>query len=57
MKTSKSLKIFILEDDTWYGTMLEHFLSLNPDYSVKRFETAKEFYNSMHENPDVITLD
>lgn len=57
MKTSKSLKIFILEDDTWYGTMLEHFLSLNPDYSVKRFETAKEFYNALHENPDVVTLD
>ncbi|HEX3024442.1 MAG TPA: sigma-54 dependent transcriptional regulator, partial [Chitinophagaceae bacterium] len=57
MKTQKSLKIFILEDDRWYGTMLDHFLSLNPDYSVKRFETAKDFFNALHENPDVITLD
>ncbi|MDE3143090.1 MAG: sigma-54-dependent Fis family transcriptional regulator [Bacteroidota bacterium] len=57
MKTQKSLKVFILEDDRWYGTMLDHFLSLNPDYAVKRFETAKDFFNALHENPDVITLD
>lgn len=57
MKAHKSLKVFILEDDRWYGTMLEHFLTLNPDYSVKRFETAKDFFNALHENPDVITLD
>ncbi|OIR01118.1 nitrogen assimilation regulatory protein [mine drainage metagenome] len=57
MKTQKSLKVFILEDDRWYGTMLDHFISLNPDYSVKRFETAKDFFNALHENPDVITLD
>ena len=57
MKNHKTLKIFILEDDRWYGTMLEHFLSLNPDYSVKRFEVTKEFFNSLHEYPDVVTLD
>ena len=57
MKDEKVLRIFILEDDRWYGTMLEHFLSLNPDYSVKRFETTKEFFNALHEAPDVVTLD
>ena len=57
MKNHKTLKIFILEDDRWYGTMLEHFLSLNPDYSIKRFEVTKEFFNSLHEYPDVVTLD
>ncbi len=57
MKTVKPLKIFILEDDLWYGTMLEHYLSLNPDYQVFRFETEKEFYQRLHENPDVVTLD
>ena len=57
MKNHKTLKIFILEDDRWYGTMLEHFLSLNPDYSIKRFEVTKEFFNALHEYPDVVTLD
>lgn len=57
MKPTKPLKIFILEDDLWYGTMLEHYLSLNPDYQVSRFETEKAFFQQLHEQPDVVTLD
>ena len=57
MKNPNSLKIFILEDDTWYGSMLHHYLSLNPDYEVKKFENSAEFFNNLHENPDVVTLD
>lgn len=57
MKNPNTLKIFILEDDTWYGSMLHHYLSLNPDYEVKRFESSAEFFNNLHENPDVVTLD
>lgn len=57
MKNPQALKIFILEDDTWYGSMLQHHLSLNPDYEVKRFENSAEFFNRLHENPDVVTLD
>jgi len=57
MKNPHLLKVFILDDDRWYGTMLEHYLSLNPDYQVKRFETTKDFFQSLHESPDVITLD
>lgn len=57
MKNQNSLKIFILEDDTWYGTMLQHYLSLNPDYDVKRFESSREFFERLHEKPDVVTLD
>jgi two-component system, NtrC family, response regulator AtoC len=57
MKPTKPLKIFILEDDLWYGTMLEHYLSLNPDYQVQRFETEKAFFQKLHEQPDVVTLD
>ena len=57
MKNQNNLKVFILEDDTWYGSMLQHYLSLNPDYEVKRFESSKEFFNHLHEKPDVVTLD
>jgi DNA-binding NtrC family response regulator len=51
------LQIFIVEDDVLYGTMLEHYLSLNPDYQIKRFTSAADFLNAIHENPDIITLD
>lgn len=57
MKNPNALKIFILEDDTWYGSMLQHYLSMNPDYEVRRFENSAEFFNNLHENPDVVTLD
>jgi len=57
MKNQNSLKVFILEDDAWYGSMLQHYLSLNPDYEVKRFESSKEFFSHLHEKPDVVTLD
>jgi two-component system, NtrC family, response regulator AtoC len=57
MKNPNTLKIFILEDDTWYGSMLQHYLSLNPDFEVKRFENSKDFFGKLYEQPDVVTLD
>jgi DNA-binding NtrC family response regulator len=57
MKNRSVFKIFILEDDVWYGSMLQHYLSLNPDYEVKRFESPTAFFAALHESPQVITLD
>src|SRR5882724_5348973 len=37
--------------------MLQHYLALNPDYEIKRFESSKLFFESLHERPDVVTLD
>ena len=50
-------KIFIVEDDIWYSSMLEYHISLNPDYQVKKFHTAADFLNAIHEKPDIVTLD
>jgi len=49
--------IFIVEDDTWYGEILQYHISLNPDYKVTRFETAKECLNKLYLQPDLITID
>jgi two-component system, NtrC family, response regulator AtoC len=57
MKNQHPLKVFILEDDVWYGSMLQHYLSLNPDYEVQRFHNCKDFFNQLHERPEVVTLD
>ena len=54
---SDTHNIYIVEDDEFYGSMLEHYLSLNPDYQVKRFSSAAGFLKSIHEKPDVVTLD
>ncbi len=51
------LKIFIVEDDLWFGELLKHHLSLNPDYELHLFHTAKECLNNMHLKPDIISVD
>lgn len=52
-----SLKIFVVEDNEWYNRLLVHTLSLNVDYEIKSFHNATDFLNSLHESPDVVTLD
>lgn len=49
--------IFVVEDDIFYGAMLEYHLLLNPDYSVVRFETGKALLDNLYQKPSVITLD
>lgn len=56
MKAS-GFKIFIVEDDPWYGQILEYHLGLNPDYEVRKFETGKDLLSHLHLKPDLITLD
>jgi two-component system response regulator AtoC len=50
-------KIFIVEDDPWYGEVLKYHLSLNPDYEIFLFTTASECLKNLHANPDAICID
>lgn len=52
-----SFRIFIVEDDQWYADLLQKHLSLNPDYVVEKFPTAKECLNNLYKSPSVITID
>ncbi|WP_204985970.1 sigma-54-dependent transcriptional regulator [Mucilaginibacter psychrotolerans] len=49
--------IFIVEDDRWYGEILQYHFSLNPDYKITRFETANAFLDNLYLQPDLITID
>jgi DNA-binding NtrC family response regulator len=53
----KPINIFVVEDDVIYSSVLAHFLSLNPDYQVRKFLSAKEVLACIHEKPDIVTLD
>jgi len=55
--SDKPFKIFVVEDSEWYNKLLVYTLSLNPDYEVKSFFNGKDFLNSLHESPDIVTLD
>ena len=52
-----TLKIFVVEDDTIYGEVLRHHLSLNPANEVVLFRTGKECLENLYQKPDVISLD
>ena len=52
-----NFKIFVVEDDEWYNRMLVHHLSMNPDYEIHSFTTAKDCLEHLNLKPDVITLD
>ncbi len=53
----ETISIYIVEDDAVYSAVLGHFLSLNPDFKVKKFFTAKEFLAALPDKPDIVTLD
>jgi DNA-binding NtrC family response regulator len=50
-------RIFIVEDDPWYGEILVYHLSLNPDYQVYRFFTGQECLDHLYLQPDLISMD
>ncbi|OGX88638.1 sigma-54-dependent transcriptional regulator [Hymenobacter glacialis] len=57
MASSLPFKIFVVEDNEWYGELLQHRLGQNPDHSVYRFTTARACLDQLGELPDLITLD
>jgi DNA-binding NtrC family response regulator len=57
MKNANGYKIMIVEDDPWYGSILQYHLGLNPDYEVILLETGKDCLANLGKQPDLITLD
>jgi DNA-binding NtrC family response regulator len=55
--TQSPLRIFIIEDDHFYGELLKRHLELNPDNEVFLFQTGKECLDNLYKKPDVISLD
>lgn len=53
----EAIRIFVVDDDEIYVARLSYYLSLNPEYQVKKFYSAKSLTSSLHEKPEIITLD
>lgn len=54
---AKEFSIFVVEDDPFYGDIIEYHLSVNPDITVTKFSTGKDFLDMLHERPNAVTLD
>jgi len=50
-------KLFVVEDDPFYGELLKRHLQLNPDNDVFLFANGKECLENLHLQPDFISLD
>lgn len=57
MSSKAGFKIFVVEDDPFYGQFLQYHLSLNPDYDVQLFTSGGDVLAALHESPDLISLD
>src|SRR6202012_1809145 len=53
----EQFKIFIVEDDPWYGEILAYHLSLNPDHEISRFTTGKECLANLSKKPFLVSID
>ena len=53
----ETLRICLVEDDKWYAQILEHHLTLNPDYTVQINCTARQCLDQEGEHPHVICMD
>ncbi len=56
-ETTSDFTVFVLDDDNWYRDLLAYVVTINPEFAVKKFSTGKELLQSLHEKPNVITLD
>ena len=52
-----TFKIFIIEDDPWYGQILRHHLSMNPDYELELFTLGKDLLNNLYKKPSLVCMD
>ena len=50
-------KIFVVEDNEVYASLIQHSLEEEDKFDVHLFATAKELFEHIHENPDIITID
>lgn len=50
-------KIFLVDDDLFFGEMLKYHLQLNPDDEVFLYSTAKDCLAELFKNPDIICID
>jgi DNA-binding NtrC family response regulator len=53
----EQFRIFIVEDDPWYGEILEYHLSLNPDHEIYRYTTGKDCIANLSKKPNLISID
>jgi two-component system, NtrC family, response regulator AtoC len=51
------IKIFVIEDDELFGSVIQSKLEMENSYEVTLFTSGEEFLQNLHLNPDIVTID
>lgn len=51
------IKIFTIEDDLMFGTMIKRTLERENNFDVIHFQRGEDFFNHIHLHPDIVTID
>lgn len=50
-------KVFVIEDDLIFGKILQRALEQQDNYDVHVFQNGKDFFDNIHLNPDIVSID
>src|SRR5687768_9975804 len=51
------IKIFVIEDDELFGSVIQNKLEMESNYEVTLFTSGEDFLKNLHLNPDIVTID
>jgi two-component system response regulator AtoC len=57
MTNDHILKVFVVDDDEFFGTIVKSKLEHEDNIDVTLFDNATDFLQSMHEHPDLVIID
>ena len=57
MEKNHVIKIFVIEDDELFGSVIQGKLEMENNYEVTLFTSGEEFLKNLHLNPDIVTID
>jgi len=50
-------KVFVIEDDLVFGKIIQRTLEQDDQVDVKVFQSGRAFFDHLHENPDIVSID
>jgi DNA-binding NtrC family response regulator len=57
MESNHILKVFIVDDDEFFGNVVKTKLESQENIDVTLFSTARDFLNGLYQNPDLLIID
>lgn len=57
MEKNYQTRIFIIDDDELYSSIIKVSLEENPNFELEIFNSGEDFFNNVYLNPDIVIID